>query len=92
MTVSDKLRAVMARDDNGEGPIGLAVTKLGAGPHPDRDTDIGAWGVTFGIAWAIARAEDPFESDEHVGVRAMKAAWPVFLDANGSIAPGPRYE
>jgi hypothetical protein len=90
MTLAEKVRAVLARDDTGEGPIGLAASKIGPAPHTDRDSDISAWGVTFGIAWGIARTEDPFESDEQVGQRAMSAGWAVFSEFNDPIAPGPR--
>ncbi len=90
MTLAQKVRAVLARDDTGEGPVALVEKKLGPGPHPDRDLDIGAWGVTYGIAFGVARTENPFESDEEVGKRAMEAAWPLFIEFNGPIPPGPR--
>jgi hypothetical protein len=90
MTVADKLRAVLVRDDTGNGPVGLSINRLGLGPHGDRELDICTWAVVFGIAWGIARAENPFESDEEVGKRAMDIAWPQFLDFNGPITPGPR--
>lgn len=90
MTLADKLRAVLARDDTGNGPIGLAASTLGSGPHPDRDLDICTWAVMFGIAWGIARSENPFESDDAVGERSLDCAWSQFLASNGPIAPGPR--
>lgn len=88
MKLARKVRAVLVRDDDGEGPVGLAATKLGTGPHSARDNDIHAWAITYGIAWGVARTEDPFESDEEVSKRAMKAAWPVFIELNGGSIAG----
>lgn len=39
-----------------------------------------AWGLMFGIAFGIARCEDPWESVESVAARAYEAAWPKFLE------------
>lgn len=60
------------------GPIidGLAARKDDA----DLDTvlDASDWGFAFGIAFAIARARDPFASIDEVTVEAVLAAAPAF--------------
>jgi uncharacterized BrkB/YihY/UPF0761 family membrane protein len=44
----------------------------------DLELDLGDWGYTYGVAWAVARAQDPHESDESVTARALAAARQVF--------------
>ena len=44
----------------------------------DLELDIGDWGFTYGVAWAVARAQDPQEPDESVAARALDAALQVF--------------
>ena len=36
--------------------------------------DLRDWGMTFGLAYGIARGEDPYESNESVAQRALDAA------------------
>jgi hypothetical protein len=45
------------------------------------------WGTYYGIAFGIARHEDPFEPHEAVASRALHAAWPIYLEHSGPIAP-----
>jgi hypothetical protein len=42
------------------------------------ETDCRDWGFTFGVAYGIARGEDPYESDDRVCERALTAAREVF--------------
>ncbi len=42
------------------------------------------WGLAFGIAYGIARGEDPFEPEERVCERAMTAARDAFARWGGS--------
>ena len=44
----------------------------------DLELDFGDWGFTYGVAWAVARAQDPQEPDESVAARALAAARQVF--------------
>ena len=61
------------------------------------ELDLGDWGFTYGVAWAIARTQNPDESDHSVAERALVAAGEVFREyciggeqlraANGNGAP-----
>jgi hypothetical protein len=42
------------------------------------ESDCRDWGFTFGVAYGIARGEDPYESDDRVCERALTAAREVF--------------
>ena len=48
------------------------------------ELDIGDWGFAYGVAWAVARGQDPQESDESVAARALDAALQVFRIYCGS--------
>jgi hypothetical protein len=86
LTLEEKVRAVVSPDDTGAGPLGRMESKLGAGPFTDRDLDLSHWGVYYGLAFAIARAEDPFEPMANVAQRALDVAWPLYLERSGPIA------
>lgn len=42
------------------------------------ELDLSDWGFTYGVAWAVARAQDPYEPDDSVAQRALDAAQEVF--------------
>jgi hypothetical protein len=67
------------------------------------EADCRDWGFTFGVAYGIARGEDPYESDDRVCERALMAAREVFSrfsqediftehawSADRAVRPGPR--
>jgi hypothetical protein len=56
----------------------------------DRELDLMAWGVYYGIAFGIARHEDPFAPHEDVARHAVSAAWSIFLEHSGPIASARR--
>ena len=56
----------------------LAADAEEASRMSDLELDLGDWGFTYGVAWAVARAQDPHESDEKVAARALAAARQVF--------------
>ena len=47
------------------------------------ERDVAAWGFTFGVAWAVARSQDPYERDEVVAEQALAAAHVVFNEYMG---------
>ncbi len=53
------------------------------GQLPERELDIHDWGLMFGLTFAIARGEDPYESVESVGARAMRSAEAAFREWHG---------
>ncbi|MGH2980291.1 MAG: hypothetical protein ACRDLQ_11760 [Solirubrobacterales bacterium] len=52
-----------------------------------REIDLMDWGFAFGVAWAVAREQDPAATEEVVSARAMHATQAVFQAYRGS--PGP---
>ncbi len=79
--IEQKLWSVLRRDDTGSGFIGRASDE----PPPREDgffatfeLDLLDWGAIYGLAFGIARTEDPWESDEDVAERAITAARTVF--------------
>lgn len=38
------------------------------------EQDLANWGLTFGMAYGIARGEDPYEDAQRVGERSLQAA------------------
>ena len=42
------------------------------------ELDLGDWGFTYGVAWTVARGQDPEEPDDAVAARALGAAKQVF--------------
>ncbi len=56
----------------------LAADGEEAARMSDLELDLGDWGFTYGVAWAVARAEDPQEPDDSVAARALAAARHVF--------------
>jgi hypothetical protein len=50
----------------------------------DLELDLSDWGFTYGVAWAVARAQDPHEADASVAQRALAAAQEVFRMYGGA--------
>jgi len=84
MSLQEKVRSIIMQDDIGEGPIGIA----GSEPHDrgfietDCEAEMRVWGCVYGIAFGLARSEEPCEPIKAVGERAYLAAWPVFQEYN----------
>jgi hypothetical protein len=61
------------------------------GPHAigmsDREVDLMDWGFAFGVAWAVARRQDPEAVEETVSERALHATQAVYQAYRGSPAP-----
>lgn len=51
----------------------------------DEDGPIQDWGFIFGVAYAIARGEDPYESSDDVGKRARAVALPIYAKYVGDL-------
>ena len=67
----------------------MSVLGIGAAGLSERETDLMDWGFAFGVAWAIARAQDPVASEELVSDRALQATQAVYEAYRGSRAPMP---
>lgn len=51
----------------------------------DFEDSLRVWGCVYGIAFGLARTEEPCESAESVANRAFEAAWPVFTEYTGGF-------
>jgi len=84
MSLHEKVRAIVMQDDTGDGPISAAGRQPGAFDFfaTDCEAAMRAWGCVYGMAFGLARCEEPCESIESVAERAYEAAWPVFVEFN----------
>jgi len=85
MSLEEKVRAIITQADTGEGPVGTAGRQPCRHGYMATDLEAGmrAWGCVYGIAFGLARSEEPCEPIESVAERAYEAAWPAFLAFNG---------
>ncbi len=85
MSLHEKVRAIIiTSDDTGEGPVATAGNQPAVHGFfaTDCEAAMRAWGCVYGIAFGLARSEEPCESIESVAERAHEAAWPVFVEFN----------
>ena len=82
MTTAERLRSLISQDDGGGSLDGL---EKGSAPGglTDFESSIETWGFVYGLAYALTRLEDPFESPASVADRAHSAARVEFLAYNG---------
>ena len=95
MSLEEKLRSILMADDTGKGPIG----QCGAWPRwaediylTETEADLRDWGLVYGMAFAIAREQDPWESVESVAKRALEPAQRAYRQWGGHIAQPERAE
>ena len=50
------------------------------------------WGFAFGVAWAVARGQDPAAPEELVSIRALDVTQAVYDAYRGSSAPAQALE
>ncbi len=55
----------------------------------DREVDMMDWGFAFGVAWAVARRQDPAAPEELISLRALDATHAVYQAYRGDPAPAP---
>lgn len=58
----------------------------------DREIEMMDWGFAFGVAWAVARGQDPAASEELVSMRALDVTQAVYDAYRGSPAPAQALE
>ena len=92
--LSSKVRAIAFE----ETPTGhrWAYEHLTSEPSEDlsqREEDLREWGYAFGLAYGIARGEDPYEANGSVAERAYMAATALFHDpAYSALTQIKRFE
>ncbi len=87
MTLEEKVYSAITA----ESPTGLLCARVAVGSYPacgdellsPFELDCRDWGFAFGVAYGIARGEDPFEADHQVAERALQAARTAFLRWGG---------
>ena len=65
----------------------MSVLGARAAELSDREIDMMDWGFAFGVAWAVARSQDPAAPEELVSIRALDATQAVYDAYRGSPAP-----
>jgi hypothetical protein len=86
-SLSERVYGVMA-DDTGPGDHLPPVPGI---TEPD-SWDLQHWGVTFGIAYALVRAADPFQSAEKINAAAYEGAEGAWLKSNWDRLDHPQPE
>ena len=68
---------------------GRMMSVLGprAGDLSDSEVDMMDWGFAFGVAWAVARKQDPAAAEELISLRALDATHAVYEAYRGNPAP-----
>lgn len=97
MTLTDKVRSIMSRDDTGKGPMSAAHRLPGRcrGQLSQFELDLRDWGLVYGMTFGIARTEEAFETNEDVAERAYEparlawAAWAGSTFAEREDREGP---
>lgn len=73
--------------DDDQGTEGLFGNPASAAVRDDAEANIQAWGYVYGLAYAIAKAEDPYEPASEVAARARAAALPIYAGYVGDPVP-----
>jgi hypothetical protein len=82
MTLEEKVYAVVSTEHavGIQGPLEAIAEypRDGGGRLSQFERDCRDWGLVFGVAYGIARGEDPFEREDSVTSRALAAAGGAF--------------
>lgn len=94
--IADRVDLVVApsaalRNATAQGRM-MSVLGARAGGLSDREIEMMDWGFAFGVAWAVARGQDPAAPEELVSMRALDATQAVYDAYRGSPAPAQALE
>jgi hypothetical protein len=89
--IADQVDLVVApsaalRNSTAQGRM-MSVLGPRAAELSDREVDMMDWGFAFGVAWAVARGQDPAAPEEVVSLRALDVTQAVYDAYRGSPAP-----
>jgi hypothetical protein len=89
--VADRVDLIVApsaalRNATAQGRM-LSILGARATGLSDREVDLMDWGFAFGVAWAVARDQDPGAPDQLVSMRALSVTQAVFEAYRGRAAP-----
>ena len=77
------------RNSNAQGRM-MSALGARAGGLADHEIDMMDWGFAYGVAWAVARSQDPGAREEVVSERALQATQAVYEAYRGSSTPAAR--
>jgi uncharacterized BrkB/YihY/UPF0761 family membrane protein len=94
--IADRIDLVVApsaalRNSTAQGHM-MSVLGPRAAGLSDREVEMMDWGFAFGVAWAVAREQDPAAPDELVSLRALDVTQAVYDAYRGSPAPAHALE
>jgi hypothetical protein len=94
--IADQVDLVVApsaalRNSTAQGRM-MSVLGPRAAVLSDREVDMMDWGFAFGVAWAVARGQDPAAPEELVSLRALDVTQAVYDAYRGSPAPAQGLE
>jgi hypothetical protein len=89
--IADRVDLVVApsaalRNPTAQGRM-MSVLGARAAVLSDREIEMMDWGFAFGVAWAVARGQDPAAPEELVSMRALDVTQAVYDAYRGSPAP-----
>lgn len=87
MTLAEKVWSIITVEDDESVRAGLRALP-DVGRLNDFERDLRDWGMVYGVALGLARAEDMWEPLESVTARAREAAVETFLQWSGDF-PAP---
>jgi hypothetical protein len=70
----------------------MSVLGARAAGLSDREIEMMDWGFAFGVAWAVARGQDPEAPEELVSMRALDVTQAVYDVYRGTPAPAQAAE
>jgi hypothetical protein len=74
------------RNSNAQGRM-MSALGARAGGLAEHEIDMMDWGFAYGVAWAVARSQDPAAREEVVSERALQATQAVYEAYRGSPTP-----
>jgi hypothetical protein len=77
------------RNSNAQGRM-LSALGARAGGLAEHEVDMMDWGFAYGVAWAVARSQDPGAREEVLSERALHATQAVYQAYRGSSTPAAR--
>ena len=89
--IADRVDLVLApsaalRNSTAQGRM-MSVLGARAGTLSEREVEMMDWGFAFGVAWAVARGQDPAAPEELVSLRALDVTQAVYDAYRGTPAP-----
>ena len=82
--ITERLRALLHLDDT-DGVMEVLEKYPRGVELSEFERDLRDWGFVFGMAFAMARGEDPWETNQSVAERALMPAFAAYSDWSGEF-------